>query len=111
MTQELPLRLTDLYGRGAWAEFMAVSMLPLVLAASLRLMRCRLSAGPVACLAVGFERGEREGRAARTPSAFYRSGIAAPPQPGHCPRDRHCGRSLRLGAQPFMSWFADPKAI
>ena len=39
--------ISDLYGKGAWAEFMAVSMLPLVLAASLRLARCRLSVGPV----------------------------------------------------------------
>ena len=39
-----------LYGKGAWAEFMAVSALPLVLAASLRLLRGRLSVGPVACL-------------------------------------------------------------
>ena len=31
-----------LYGKGAWAEFMAVSALPLVLAASLRLVRGRL---------------------------------------------------------------------
>jgi hypothetical protein len=42
--------ITDLYGKGAWAEFVAVSMLPLVLAASLRLVRGRLSVGPVACL-------------------------------------------------------------
>jgi hypothetical protein len=42
--------VTNLYGRGAWAEFMAVSMLPLVLAASLRLVRGRLSVWPVACL-------------------------------------------------------------
>src|ERR1700681_1968187 len=41
---------TDLYGRGAWAEFMAVSMLPLMLAASLRLVRGRWRLGPVACL-------------------------------------------------------------
>jgi hypothetical protein len=39
-----------LYGRGAWEEFIAVSALPLVLAASLRLVRGRLSVGPVACL-------------------------------------------------------------
>ena len=39
-----------LYGKGAWAEFMAVSALPLVLAASLRLVRGRFSVGPVACL-------------------------------------------------------------
>ncbi|HWW90123.1 MAG TPA: hypothetical protein VNY35_05010 [Solirubrobacteraceae bacterium] len=42
--------VTDLYGRGAWEEFIAVSMLPLVLAASLRLVRGRLSVVPVACL-------------------------------------------------------------
>jgi hypothetical protein len=42
--------VTDLYGRGAWAEFMAVSALPLVLAASLRLVRGGMSLGPVACL-------------------------------------------------------------
>ena len=42
--------ISDLYGKGAWAEFVAVSMLPLVLAASLRLVRGRLSVGPVACL-------------------------------------------------------------
>ena len=38
--------VTDLYGRGAWAEFIAVSALPLVLAASLRLVRGGLSVGP-----------------------------------------------------------------
>jgi hypothetical protein len=42
--------VTNLYGRGAWAEFMAVSALPLLLAASLRLVRGRWRAGPVACL-------------------------------------------------------------
>jgi hypothetical protein len=42
--------VTNLYGRGAWAEFMAVSALPLVLAASLRLLRGRWRAGPVVCL-------------------------------------------------------------
>jgi hypothetical protein len=42
--------VTTLYGKGAWVEFMSVSMLPLVLAASLRLVRGRLSLGPVACL-------------------------------------------------------------
>jgi MYXO-CTERM domain-containing protein len=42
--------VTNLYGRGAWAEFMAVSALPLVLAASLRLVRGRWRAGPVLCL-------------------------------------------------------------
>jgi hypothetical protein len=42
--------VTELYGKGAWAEFVAISMLPLVLAASLRLARGRFSAGPVACL-------------------------------------------------------------
>jgi hypothetical protein len=42
--------VTDLYGKAAWAEFMAVSALPLLLAASLRLVRGRWRAGPVACL-------------------------------------------------------------
>src|SRR5438132_9736632 len=42
--------VTNLYGRGAWEEFIAVSALALVLAASLRLVRGRLSFWPVACL-------------------------------------------------------------
>jgi hypothetical protein len=42
--------VTNLYGRGAWGEFMAVSMLPLIFAASLRLVRGRWRVGPVACL-------------------------------------------------------------
>ena len=42
--------VTNLYGRGAWAEFMAVSALPLVGAASLRLVRGRWRVGPVLCL-------------------------------------------------------------
>jgi len=42
--------VTNLYARGAWAEFIAVSALPLVLAASLRLVRGRWRLGPVACL-------------------------------------------------------------
>jgi hypothetical protein len=42
--------ISALYGKGAWAEFTAVSMLPLVLAASLRLVRGRLGVAPVACL-------------------------------------------------------------
>jgi hypothetical protein len=42
--------VTNLYGRGAWVEFMAVSALPLLCAASLRLVRGRWRAGPVACL-------------------------------------------------------------
>ncbi len=42
--------VSNLYGRGDWEEFIAVSALPLVLAASLRLVRGRLSAGPVVCL-------------------------------------------------------------
>jgi hypothetical protein len=42
--------VTNLYGRGAWSEFIAVSAFPLVLAASLRLVRGRMSVGPVACL-------------------------------------------------------------
>jgi hypothetical protein len=42
--------ITVLYGRGDWTEFMAVSALPLVLEASLRLVRGRWRVGPVACL-------------------------------------------------------------
>ena len=42
--------ISNPYGRGAWAEFMAVSALPLVLAASLRLVRGRWRVGPVTCL-------------------------------------------------------------
>ncbi|HWW89311.1 MAG TPA: GtrA family protein [Solirubrobacteraceae bacterium] len=42
--------ITDLYGRGAWAEFMAISALPLVIAASLSLVRGRRRAGPAVCL-------------------------------------------------------------
>jgi hypothetical protein len=42
--------VTNLYGRGAWAEFMAVSALPLVLAATLRLVRGRWRFWPAACL-------------------------------------------------------------
>jgi hypothetical protein len=42
--------VSDPYGRGAWAEFIAASALPLVLAASLRLVRGRWRVGPVACL-------------------------------------------------------------
>ena len=42
--------ITDLYGRGSWTEFMAVSAFPLVLAASLRLVRGRWRVGPVVCL-------------------------------------------------------------
>ena len=42
--------VTDLYGRGDWTEFMAVSALPLVLAATLRLVRGRWRVGPVVCL-------------------------------------------------------------
>jgi hypothetical protein len=42
--------ISDPYGRGAWAEFIAVSALPLVLAASLRLVRGRWRVAPVACL-------------------------------------------------------------
>ena len=42
--------VTNLYGRGAWAEFIAVSALALVAAASLRLVRGRWRAGPVLCL-------------------------------------------------------------
>jgi hypothetical protein len=42
--------ISDPYGRGAWAEFIAVSALPLVLGASLRLVRGRWRVGPVACL-------------------------------------------------------------
>jgi hypothetical protein len=42
--------VSNLYGRGDWEEFIAVSALPLVLAASLRLVRGRFSVGPVAAL-------------------------------------------------------------
>jgi hypothetical protein len=42
--------ISDPYGRGAWAEFIAVSALPLVLATSLRLARGRWRVAPVACL-------------------------------------------------------------
>jgi hypothetical protein len=42
--------ISELYGRGAWEEFIAVSMLPLVSAAGLRVVRGRLSFWPVACL-------------------------------------------------------------
>jgi hypothetical protein len=42
--------ISVLYGKGAWAEFLAVSMLPLVLAASLRLVRGRWRVWPVAGL-------------------------------------------------------------
>src|SRR5262249_1810400 len=42
--------LPNLYRPGAWVEFVAVSMLPLVLAASLRLVRGRWRFWPVACL-------------------------------------------------------------
>ena len=42
--------ITNLYGRGDWTEFIAGSTLPLLFAASLRLVRGRLSLGPVACL-------------------------------------------------------------
>ncbi len=42
--------VTDLYGRGAWAEFMAISALPLAMAASLRLVRGRWRIGPAVCL-------------------------------------------------------------
>lgn len=42
--------VTDLYGRGAWTEFIAVSQLPLIMAASLRLIRGRWRVGPVICL-------------------------------------------------------------
>jgi hypothetical protein len=42
--------ITDLYGRGAWAEFMGVSSFVLVLAAALRLVRGPWRAAPVICL-------------------------------------------------------------
>jgi hypothetical protein len=42
--------VTNLYGRGAWAEFIAVSALLLVLAASLRLVRGGSRFWPGACL-------------------------------------------------------------
>ena len=42
--------ISALYGKGAWVEFLAVSMFPLVLAASLRLVRGPGRVGPVLCL-------------------------------------------------------------
>lgn len=42
--------IADPYGRGAWAEFMAVSMLPLVLAAGLRLARGPWRVAPAVAL-------------------------------------------------------------
>ncbi len=42
--------VTNLYGRGDWEEFMAVSALPLLMAASLRLVRGGWRVGPAACL-------------------------------------------------------------
>jgi hypothetical protein len=42
--------ITDLYGRGAWAEFMATSMLPLVIASALRVVRGRPRVAPAVCL-------------------------------------------------------------
>ncbi len=45
--------ITDLYGRGAWAEFMAVSALPLVIAASLSVVRGRNRVAAAVCLVAG----------------------------------------------------------
>src|SRR5262249_43945425 len=42
--------VTNLYGRGAWSEFVAVSALPLVVAASLRLVRGPWRVGPIVSL-------------------------------------------------------------
>ena len=42
--------ITDLYGRGAWAEFMATSALALLIAAALRVTRGPLRIAPAACL-------------------------------------------------------------
>ncbi len=44
--------VSNLYGRGDWEEFIAVSALVLLLAASLRVVRGRLNVGPVVCLVV-----------------------------------------------------------
>lgn len=44
--------VTDLYGRGAWAEFTAVSVLMLVMAAALRLARGPWRTAPAVCLVV-----------------------------------------------------------
>jgi hypothetical protein len=44
--------VTNLYGRGAWPEFIAVSALPLVLAAAVRLVRGPWRFWPVICLTV-----------------------------------------------------------
>jgi hypothetical protein len=44
--------VTNIYGRGAWPEFMATSMLPLLSAAGLRLVRGNWGLGPLACFVV-----------------------------------------------------------
>jgi hypothetical protein len=45
--------LTDLYARGAWPEFVALSAVPLVIAAAARLLLHPWRAGPVALFLVG----------------------------------------------------------
>ena len=45
--------VTNIYGRGAWPEFVATSMLPLIVAAAVRLARGRWALGPIACLVAG----------------------------------------------------------
>ena len=42
--------VTNIYGRGAWPEFIATSMLPLMVAAAMRLVRVRWTVGPLLCL-------------------------------------------------------------
>jgi hypothetical protein len=42
--------VSNLYGRGAWTEFVATSMLPLVIASALRVVRGRWRAAPAVCL-------------------------------------------------------------
>lgn len=42
--------VTNLYGRGAWAEFVATSVFPLVIASALRVVRGRPRIAPAACL-------------------------------------------------------------
>ncbi len=44
--------VTNIYGRGAWPEFIATSMPPLLIAAGLRLVRGHWGLGPLACFVV-----------------------------------------------------------
>ncbi len=44
--------VSDLYGRGDWAEFVAISALPLLIAATLRVVRGPWRVAPAACLIV-----------------------------------------------------------